>query len=115
MEEAELSPARPQLRERGPELLNGEHNRENPGCTEQRRRNAEIEMDPPLDPLVKAYGGQQKAYDAVSAQFKKVAGNYTAAELKTDIPVKVGNFTITVRGSIVKGEPRIGTFFVPPE
>jgi len=68
-----------------------------------------------LDPLVKAYGGQQEAYDAVSAQFNKVAGNYTANELKSGIPVKVGNFTITVRGSIVNGDPRIGAFFIPPK
>ncbi len=66
-----------------------------------------------LGDLVNEFGGQEKAYGAVKSEFSKIAGNFSADELKAGIQVTVGDFTITVRGSIVDGDARIGTFFIP--
>lgn len=66
-----------------------------------------------LNDLVKAFGGEEDAFWAVYDEFAKVAGNYTPDELAQGIEVVVGDFTVTVRGAIVNGEAKIGTFFIP--
>jgi hypothetical protein len=66
-----------------------------------------------LDSLLKKFGGQSSAYRAVERAFGEVAGNYTEAQLKKGIQVTVDGIRVTVRGTIVNGKARIGTFFIP--
>jgi hypothetical protein len=66
-----------------------------------------------LNPVVNAYGNREAAYNAVYSEFSRVAGNYTNAQLNRGIQVSVRGFNITVRGTIVDGVARIGTFFIP--
>jgi hypothetical protein len=68
-----------------------------------------------LDNLVEAFGSREQAYWAVYDEFAKVADNYTTDELHAGIQVVVNGFTVTVRGDIVDGVAKIGTFFIPPK
>jgi RHS repeat-associated protein len=65
-----------------------------------------------LDDLLEAFGGNEQAtYNAVWREFSKVAGKYTADELKSGISVTVKGLNVTVRGVVVDGVAKIGTFF----
>jgi RHS repeat-associated protein len=67
-----------------------------------------------LGPFEAAYGGDRvAAYNAVYAEYAQVAPNYSSAELNAGITLNVNGFDIMVRGAIVSGIPRIGTFFIP--
>jgi hypothetical protein len=67
-----------------------------------------------LDNLVNAFGGNQKStYNAVWREFSKVAENYSAKELRQGVQITVNGITLTVRGAVVDGVAKIGTFFVP--
>lgn len=67
-----------------------------------------------LDDLVNAFGGnQQSTYNAVWREFSNMAGNYSASELRKGIQITVNGITLTVRGAVVDGIAKIGTFFVP--
>jgi len=67
-----------------------------------------------LDNLVNAFGGnQQITYNAVWREFSKVAGDYSAKELRQGIQITVNGITLTVRCAVVDGVAKIGTFFVP--
>jgi hypothetical protein len=67
-----------------------------------------------LDDLVNVFGGnQQSTYNAVWREFSKVAGDFTADELTRGIQITVNGITLTVRGAVVDGVAKIGTFFVP--
>jgi hypothetical protein len=66
-----------------------------------------------LGPVVEHFGNSQAAYNAIYSAFSQVAGNYTAAQLAQGIQVSVGPFIVTVRGAMVNGVARIGTFFIP--
>ena len=65
-----------------------------------------------LSGLVKAFGSEEKAFNAVYNNFAKTASQYTAAQLAKGIQVTVGGQTVTVRGAMVNGVPRVGTFFI---
>ena len=69
--------------------------------------------DHKLDDLVNMFGGQKATYRAVYNKFAAVAGNYTNTQLGKGIPIVVGGQTVIVRGAIVNGAVRIGTFFIP--
>ena len=58
-------------------------------------------------------GNQKSAYNAVWREFSEIAGDYTEAELEKGILVNIKGITIKVRGKMVDGVPRIGTFFIP--
>jgi hypothetical protein len=65
-----------------------------------------------LDRLLQAFGSQQAAYNAV----QRAAQDYITAHGLTgkfEIVINVGGVTVTVRGMVVNGIVRIGTFFVP--
>jgi len=67
-----------------------------------------------LDNLIEAFdGNQQSAYNAVWREFSKVADNYTAVELTKGIQITINGITLTVRGVVVEGVVKIGTFFIP--
>ncbi len=67
-----------------------------------------------LDNLVNAFGGNhQTTYNAVWREFSKVAGDYSAQELRQGIQITVNGISLTVRGALVDGVAKIGTFFVP--
>lgn len=68
-----------------------------------------------LDVMVKALGSQEKVYQAVYTAFAKVASSYTQAQLHQGIQIAVSGFTVTVRGEIVNGIVKIGTFFIAPK
>jgi hypothetical protein len=42
-----------------------------------------------------------------------VAGDFTADELTKGIQITVNGINLTVRGAVVDGVAKIGTFFVP--
>ncbi len=66
-----------------------------------------------LGGLEQAFGSQEAAFEAVQNAFSKVANNFPADALKEGIAVTVNGFTIIVKGVIVNGVARIGTFFNP--
>ena len=66
-----------------------------------------------LDVLVSFYGSETTAYNAVYDAFSSVAPNYSNAQLNRGIQIMVNGFNITVRGNMVDGVPKIGTFFIP--
>jgi RHS repeat-associated protein len=67
-----------------------------------------------LDALLESFkGNQQAAFTATYQEFAAVAENYSQTELASGIPVIVGNAIVVVRGAIVNGVARIGTFFIP--
>ncbi len=66
-----------------------------------------------LDPLVEFNNGDQATtFSEVAKEASKVAGNYTNGQLMKGIQVSVQGFTVTVRGTIIDGVFKIGTFFI---
>ncbi|MCL2341969.1 MAG: RHS repeat-associated core domain-containing protein [Firmicutes bacterium] len=65
-----------------------------------------------LAPLLKKYGNnQQKAYNAVyDATFNYVKNNGMTGIF--EVTVKVSGYNVTVRGNVIDGAVRIGTFFI---
>jgi len=65
-----------------------------------------------LDSLVKHFGSQKKAFNALQAATEK---NIRSQGIKGvfEATVKVGTETITVRGNVVEGIVKIGTAFKP--
>ncbi len=67
-----------------------------------------------LQPLLQSFNGNApNAFAAVSQQFSSVAGQYSASQLANGIEVVVNNIPVVIRGAIVDGVARIGTFFIP--
>jgi RHS repeat-associated protein len=67
-----------------------------------------------LQGLLETFGGnEQSTYNAVWREFSKVAGNFSVDELKSGIQITVNGITLTVRGAVVDGVAKIGTFFAP--
>jgi RHS repeat-associated protein len=63
-----------------------------------------------LDGLVSAFGSKENAYDQLLEATRAAAKSSTG---RFEVTVKVGGYTVTVRGKIVNGQPRIGTAFIP--
>jgi hypothetical protein len=66
-----------------------------------------------LEIMLDAFLSEEDAYLAVLEQFSITAQDFTNKQLKQGIQVSVSGFDITVRGVIVKGKAKIGTFFIP--
>ncbi|MDR1495264.1 MAG: hypothetical protein LBI29_04520, partial [Rickettsiales bacterium] len=67
-----------------------------------------------LDELVKSYdGNKEKLVDSIAKKFAEAAKNVDNKVLNNvGVKVTIGNFEITVKGSVVNGFARIGTFFI---
>jgi hypothetical protein len=67
-----------------------------------------------LGPLLSKYGGsQQAAYQAVHNALTAAVQKQGITGLIRDLVVEVDGLKVTVRGNVVNGVPRIGTFFIP--
>lgn len=70
--------------------------------------------DHKLDSYLKSYNGNQtQAYNAVQQAGQNYVNSNNITGIVKDIVINVNGYDITVRGMVVDGIFRIGTFFIP--
>jgi RHS repeat-associated protein len=87
-----------------------------PDLTNEKLEHVFGNPDHNLEPLLQSFdNNQQAAFTATYNEFATVAENYSQRELADGIPVTVGDVIVVVRGAMVNGIARIGTFFIPQD
>jgi hypothetical protein len=63
-----------------------------------------------LNDLIKVYGSEQKAFNAIEKATKKIIKNKNISGV-FETNIKIGNEIIIVRGNVINGVTKIGTVF----